>query len=179
MNDANPATLASAINRSMNDALRVAKEYRGVKARSGSNQVYPVYSKGTTLQGWRGRAEIRVESGDFEAASALIGKLQSSMQLASIHFSVAPETRKAAEDELMVEAIKAFKARADVVKGALGGHDYRLVRVNVASGYSGPQPRFAAAPRMAAAQEVVAPSFEAGTSQITVTASGTIEVVDR
>src|SRR5215813_10036039 len=61
MNDANPATLASAINRSMNDALRVAKEYRGVKARSGSNQVYPVYSKGTTLQGWRGRAEIRVE----------------------------------------------------------------------------------------------------------------------
>jgi predicted secreted protein len=137
-----------------------------------------VYSKGNTLQGWRGRAEIRVESRDFEAASALIGKLQAAMQLASLNFSIAPDSRKAVEDELMVEAIKAFKARAEVAKGALGGRDYRIVRVGIASGYSGPQPRFAAA-RAAPSPEVAAPSFEAGTSQVTVTASGAVEIVDK
>jgi predicted secreted protein len=178
MNDANPAALASAVNKSVNEGLRAAKEYRGVKARSGNNQAYPVYSKNNTLQGWRARAEIRLESRDFEAASALIGKLQATMQLASLNFSVAPESRKAVEDELMVEAIKAFQARAEVAKGALGGRDYKLVHVSVASGYSGPQPRFALA-RAAPAPEVAAPNFEAGTSQITVTASGAVEIVDK
>ena len=178
MNDASPAALAGAINKGVNDALRAAKDFPAVKARSGSNQVYPVYSKGNTLQGWRGRAEIRIESRDFEAASALIGKLQASMQLASLNFSIAPDSRKAVEDELMVEAIKAFKARAEVAKGALGGRDYRIVSVSVASGYSGPQPRFAAA-RAAPSPDIAAPSFEAGTSQVTVTASGTVEVVEK
>lgn len=178
MNDASPAALSGAINKSVGQALRAAKDFPAVKARSGSNQVYPVYSKDNTLQGWRGRAEIRIESRDFEAASALIGRLQASMQLASLNFSVAPDSRKAVEDELMVEAIKAFKARAEVVKGALGGRDYRIVRISVAGGYNGPQPRFAAA-RAASSPEVSAPSFEAGTSQITVTANGAVEVVDK
>src|SRR5690349_23753728 len=62
LNDANPATLASAINKRTNDALRVAKEHPGVRARSGGNHTYPIYSRGNTLQGWRGRAEIRIES---------------------------------------------------------------------------------------------------------------------
>ena len=76
MNDANPATLASAINKSVNEALRVAKDHKGVRVRSGGNQTYPVYAKGNALQGWRGRAEIRIESRDFQEASGLIGKLQ-------------------------------------------------------------------------------------------------------
>lgn len=178
INDSSPSALAGSINKSVNEALRVAKDYHGVKARSGSNQVYPVYSKDNTLQGWRGRAEIRIESRDFEAASALVGKLQATMQIASLNFSVAPESRKTVEDELMVEAIKAFKARAEIAKGALGGRDYKLLHVSIASGTSGPQPRYALA-RAAPAPEVAAPNFEAGTSQITVTASGSIEVVDK
>jgi predicted secreted protein len=178
INDASPAALANAVNKSVNEALRVAKDYHAVKARSGSNQVYPVYSKSNTMQGWRGRAEVRIESRDFEAASALIAKLQSGMQLASLNFSVAPDSRRAVEDELIVEAIKAFKSRADVAKGALGGRDYRILRVSIASGYNGPQPRFASA-RAASSPEVAAPSFEAGTSQVTVTASGAVEIVDK
>lgn len=178
MNDASPAALANAINKSVNNALQVAKGYPAVKARSRGNQAYPVYSRSNVLQGWRGRAEIRIESRDFEAASALVGKLQSTMQLANLNFSVSPESRKTAEDALVVEAINAFKARADVARTALGGRDYRVIRISIANGYSGPQPRFAAA-RVAAAPEVTAPSFEAGTSQVTVTASGAVEVIDK
>lgn len=179
LTDSSSAALANAINRSTNDALRVAKEYKTVRARSGNNQTFPVYSRSNQLQGWRGRAEIRIESRDFEAASVLIGKLQSTMQLGNISFSVAPDTRRAAEDELTVEAIGAFKARAEVVRNALAGRGYRLARLNVAGGASLPQPRFAMARAASASPEVAAPNLEAGVSLVTVTANGSIEILEK
>lgn len=178
MNDASPAALANALNKSINEALRVAKEHKGVRARSGNNQTFPVYTKGNQLQGWRGRAEIRIEARDFEAASGLIGKLQSGMQLGGMHFSVSPEARRAVENELIAEAIAAFKSRAEIVRTALAGRGYRLQHLNIATGYNPPQPRLAMA-RAAVAQEVAAPNLEAGVSLVTVTANGAIEVIDK
>ena len=177
LNDPNAAALANALNTRVNEALRVAKEYKGLRVRSGDNRTYPVYSKGNVLQGWRGRAEIRIEAKDFEAASALIGKLQASMQLANISFSVSPETRRAVEDQLTVEAVAAFKARAEVLRGALAGKGYKLVRLAMSGGYQ-PGPRPFAVARAAAAQEVTAPDLEGGVSRIQVIANGAIEVVE-
>jgi predicted secreted protein len=176
LNDSSPAALANAMNKRVNEALRVAREHKAVRARSGGNQTYPVYSKTNSLQGWRGRAEIRIESRDFEAASMLIGKLQAGMQLGGMSFSVSPEARRAAENELMVEAIAAFKARADIVTAALGGKGYKLQRLDLTSGHPPPRPLYAMQQRAASAQEMTAPDLEGGVSQITVTARGAVEV---
>ena len=84
------------------------------------------------------------------------------------------------ENELIAEAIGAFKARAEIVKTALSGHGYKLQRLNVTSGYNAPQPRLAMA-RLAApasGQDVVAPNMEAGVSMVTVTAGGAIEILE-
>lgn len=179
LNDANPAALASAVNKIANEALRVAREFDAVRARSGNNQTYPVYAKGNVLQGWRTRAEIRLESKDFAAASRLIGKLQASMQMGNTAFSVSPEARRQAENELIAEAITAFKARAEIVRGALAGRGYKIQRLNVSNGHSAPPPRFALARAMTAgAPEVAAPALEGGVSMITVTVGGTIEILD-
>jgi predicted secreted protein len=179
LNDANPAALANAINKAGNEALRVAKDYKSVRLRSGNNQTYPVYAKGNVLQGWRGRAEIRIESKDFEAASGLIGKLQTGMQLGSLSFSVSPEARRQAENELIAEAIVAFKARAEIVRGALAGRGYKILHLNVSSGSSVPPPRFPMARALASsASEVAAPNLEGGVSLVTVTVGGAIEVLD-
>ena len=178
LNDASPAALANAVNKSVNDALRIARDYKSVRVRSGNNQTMPVYAKGNVLQGWRGRAEIRLESRDFEAASALIGKLQAGMQLGGLNFSVSPEARRSAENELIAEAITAFKARAEIIKTALGGRGYKLQRLNVAQGYNGPQPRLAMAAHGAMSADVAAPNLEAGVSMLTVNANGAIEVLE-
>ena len=53
LNDATPAAVANAVNKSINEALRVAKDFKNVRVRSGNNQTYPVYSKANQLQGWR------------------------------------------------------------------------------------------------------------------------------
>ena len=176
LSDASPAALADAINKRINEAMRLAKEYPGLRMRSAGNQTFPVYGKGNALQGWRGRAEVRIESRDFQAASGLIGRLQAGMQLANMSFSVSPEARRQIENELIAEAIDAFKARAEIARGALGGRGYKIQRIGVNSGRNAPAPRLAMARTMAA--EVTAPDFEVGVSQITVTAAGAIEILD-
>ncbi len=178
LNDSSPSALANAVNKNVNEALRIAKDYKGVRVRSGNNQTFPVYAKANVLQGWRARAEIRIESRDFEAASGLIGKLQANMQLGNLTFSVSPEARRSMENELITEAISAFKARAEIVKAALAGRGYKLQRLNLTQGYNTPQPRFAAARAATMAQEVAAPNIEAGVSVVTVSANGAIEVLE-
>ena len=177
VNDASAAGAADAVNRRLNDALSIAREHKVVRARSGNNQTFPVYTRGNQLQGWRGRGEIRLESRDFEAAAALIGKLQANMQLAGMQFAVSPEARRVAENELIAEAIAAFKARAEIVKAALGGRGYKLQQLAVSSGRNAPRPLYATA-RTTAAQEVAAPQIEAGISTITVNANGSIEILE-
>ncbi len=101
------------------------------------------------------------------------------MQLGNIAFSVSPQARRQAENELIAEAIAAFKARAEIVRGALAGRSYKIQRLNVSTGYSAPPPRFAVARVMSAgAPEVAAPNFDGGVSVVTVTVGGAIEVFD-
>lgn len=177
MNDTDPAKLADALNRVSADALALAKSYRQVRTRTGNIQTYPVYDKTQRLTGWRGRTELRLESRDFPAASALIGRLQSTLQLGQIGFSVSPERRKAAEDEVIGEAIRAFRARADIMSSSLDGRTYKIRRLAVNTGGGFIPPRLLAVrPAATVAQGVAPPQLEGGVTQITVTVSGTIEV---
>ena len=177
LTEADAAKLADSLNRNTADSLAVAKEFKSVRVRSGNNQTYPVYDRAQQLTAWRGRAELRLESKDFQAAATLIGRLQSRMQLGQIGFSVSPEARKAAEDEIIGAAIKAFRARADIVRTSLGGRGYRIRRlaVNTGVGFVPPRPLMARA-GVAAAEGVATPPLEGGVSQITVSVNGTIEV---
>lgn len=177
--DSSPAQLASALNRIVADALKIAREYPAVKVRTGNNQTYPVYAPRTNqLQGWRGRAELRLETRDFAAGSTLIGKLQSSLLLGGINFSVSPEARKAAENELITEAIAAFRGRAEIAQKALGGRSYKVQRINLGTGYSGPPIRQMSVMRAAASAEaaVAPPPAEGGVSTVTVTVAGAVEI---
>lgn len=174
--DPEPAKVADALNRAQNAALAAAREFPQVRARTGYSQSYPVYDRAQKLTGWRGRAEVRLESRDFAQAAALIGRLQSSMQLSGMSFSVSPQSRQSAEDELLVEAIAAFRARAEIARRAMGTTAYRIQRlqVNTGGGFTAqPRPMLA---RGAMAAEVATPQLEGGLSQIVVTVQGSIEV---
>ncbi len=176
--NANPALLAAAINRSVAEALKIAREFTSVKVRTGNNQTSPVYvPRSNQLQGWRARAELRLETRDFAAGSALIGKLQATMQLGGVNFSVSPEARRAVENELIAEAIAAFRGRAEIAQKALGGRAFKVQRINLASGSSGPPPRLMMQSRgVADAAAAPPPPAEAGASTLSVNVSGAVEV---
>lgn len=172
-NGEDAAKAANSVNRVVNDALRAAGEFKAVKAASAGYQTYPVYSKANRIEGWRVRSEIRLESRDFKALSSLIGKLQSGMQLSYLGFSVSREARKQAEDEMIAEAIANFRARADIVRQSLNARGYKIQRMNVGAGGFHPHPVLA---RALKSQDVAAPNVEGGTSQVTVSVSGTVEI---
>ncbi|MGH8755438.1 MAG: SIMPL domain-containing protein [Burkholderiales bacterium] len=169
----NPARVSNLVNKIVNEALRVAGDVKNLKASTEGYQTYPVYDKTNRLEAWRVRSEIRIESKDFSAASNLIGKLQSTMQLSSLGFTVSPEARRQAENELIAQAISNFRERADIVKQSLNGRGYKVRKMSINTSGFHPRPLSA---RGIAAQEVAAPNVEGGTSQVTVNINGSIEV---
>lgn len=176
--DPSAAKVADQLNRVAAEALKTAGAEKAVKARSGYSQTYPVNDRNGKVTGWRGRSEIRLESKDTRAMAALIGRLQATMQLSGVSFSVSPELRRQVENELINEAVAAFKARADIAAKAIGGKAYRIRRIGLnTGGGGGPVPRPMLARGMSAqSAEVSAPVFEAGTSVVNVVAAGTVEV---
>jgi len=177
LTDASPAALAAQLNRVTADAIKAAAEFKTVQVRTGSNTTFPVYDRNQKLTGWRGRAEVRLESKDFAAAAQLIGKLQSSMQLGQVSFAVSPDLRRKTENELIVDAVAAFRSRAEVATKALGGKSYRIRRVSLNTQGAYPQPRpYMARAAAAAPAEVPPPPLEGGTAMVTVAAAGTVEV---
>jgi predicted secreted protein len=176
--DPSAAKVADQLNRVSAEALKTAGEFKAVRARSGYTQTYPVYDRANKLSGWRGRSEIRLESKDVQAMAGLIGRLQSTMQLGGVSFTVSPELRRQTENDLITDAVAAFRARADIATKAIGGRSYKIRRIGLNTGGFAPGPRPMAAGRAMAPQsaEVAPPTFEAGTSMVQVTANGTVEV---
>ncbi len=172
---ADPAALADRVNRTMAWGLAKAKGAQGVEVKSGGYNTSPVYQDGK-IRRWRASQDLIIESEDVDAVSALVGTLQERLQLRSIGFSVSPERRRGVEDELIQEAMAAFRARADLVQDSMGARGWSLVRVSINTGGGGPpRPYYAAEARMAAASPAP-PALEGGTSRLTVNVNGTVEL---
>lgn len=174
-----PAKLAAEITTALNQTLEQARRVNGVSIKLGSRHSYPVYDdKGQKISAWRERAEVRLESADFARLSTLTGELLQSMKMAGMDFSIASGTRKAREDSMLKDAVDAFRARAQLATEALGGKSYKLVNLNLSTGgFQPPMPmRAYEAKGMAMMDAAPTPQIEAGTSQVTVSADGVIEV---
>lgn len=173
MQGVDPAALGETVNRRMSEALKIAAPFTTVKLRSGSYQTFPRYRENQRIDSWQVSQELRLESADFAAAAKLIGKLQSNMVVRSMSVRLSPEARRAAEDELISEALAAFRARAELVRETMQVQGYRIRSLDIgAAGPQPPQPMFAM--RAEAARAPVA--VEAGVSQVTVNVSGRIEL---
>lgn len=182
LSDKDAARLAQQIATLMNDAMKKASAYPAVKTTSGSQNTWPVYGPGfassSKLESWRGRAEVRLESRDFKAASELIAKLQDKLQLNGVTFSVAPDTRRKLEEAMTAEAIAAFRARAETVRSAWNAKGYRLVDMNLGAA-GGPQPYMPMVRAMKAmdgAESVPAQDMAGGDTRLVVNVSGSIEL---
>lgn len=171
---ADPAQLADGVNRAMQRALAIAQGYRGVRARSGNYQSYPVQDKGRIVR-WRVRQELRLESSDFAATSELIGKLQASLAVTGMHLSVSADARRQAENALISEALAAFDDRARAARDAMKSKGYRVKELQI-SGGDQPRPVIAMGARAMASESVAAPALEPGTTRITMTVTGTIQL---
>ena len=166
--------LAKQVNSQIADALKIAKAYPSVKTQSSGSNTYPNYSKGGKIDSWRMRSELALESGDITAFSELLGKLQTSLSVSNLILQPSTETRKKVENDAMLDAISAFRARAKVVADALG-KSYQIKQLSVNTSGRFVQPMFRAATKSIISEAAPMP-MEAGESQVTATVSGQIEL---
>jgi len=171
------AALAARVNRRMAEALALAKQQAELQVSSGAYQTQPVYDRNKIVR-WRASQDLVVEGASVDKLTELVGRLQAQgVLLRGVSFSVAPETRKRLEDELIVEALSAFRERAGLIARGLGRRGWNLM--SLVLGEQGmPVPFVQGAPmmRMEAADAAVAPAFESGRSTLRMEVNATVEI---
>jgi predicted secreted protein len=178
LGDSTPSALAKKVNVIMQSALATCRPYTTVKVRSGNTSTYPVYGKnGRTIDSWRMRSELLLESKDQAALSELLGKLQNDLAVGQLTLQPSEETTRQTENEAIADGIAAFNARAKIVADSLG-KSWRVLHMNVNHTGGMPTPR----PMMMRSKGVMAEAVmadmpvEAGESRIAVSISGQIEI---
>lgn len=174
--ESNPAKLAQSITQALNAATLLAQKAPNIKVSTGNRHSYAIQDEdGQKIIAWRERGELILESQDFAALSTLTGELLNSLSMGNLSFTVSNQTRLKREDELIQQAVEAFKARAQIATQAWGGKEYRLINLSLDSGGYHPIMRAEVSHDMAF--KAAAPVVASGSSQIRMSASGTIEVI--
>ena len=163
----------------LDDLVKQARGNNAIDLRTGNYRVYPVTNEKGKTTGWNGNGELRLESRDFAATSALAAKLSNASAISHLSFSLSREAREAEEKRLLNDAAKAFKERALAAANAFGFTGYRMGKLSL--GGAGRNANDGTAPYMmsamarkgdaAGAAEV---PLEPDTEWVTVDVNGTI-----
>ncbi|MEW7991321.1 MAG: SIMPL domain-containing protein [Candidatus Thiodiazotropha sp.] len=170
-----PAALSDGVNRLITQAVGEAKLSEGIKVQTLGYQTSPIYQQ-QRLTGWRVRQSIRLQSLHSGRLSQLLNKLQSSLALESISYTISPSQREKVGEALTLQAIDAFRKRADLVTKQFGRERYRLVEMAIESSDRPYQPRHMRANMMALERSAAAPTLEAGSQTVRIEITGTIEL---
>lgn|SRR5690606_4702215 len=171
--DSEQAQVAATLSRTVESVMKDLKGTEGVKVKSGNFQVWPMNDRDGRISDWRGRAEVILESKDFEAASKLAAQVGDRMPVANLAFSVAPEVRARHEEALLQEAATAFRKRAQALAQAFGYESYSIREVTLGGAGAAYQPEGRRMMAMAADSAAGIP-LEGGTERISLAVDGTI-----
>jgi predicted secreted protein len=169
--------LQTQVNAALEAALQIAR--RDAKpgqmdVRTGQFGLSPRYGRDNKLSGWQGSAELILEGRDFARITETAGKLPM-LTVASVNFGLTHEQFQAAQSKAQAQAIAQFRNNATEVAKGFGFVDYTLVDVRI--GAESPAPmmrqRMLAVASMAAEAPIAA---EGGTSHVTVTVSGSVQL---
>lgn len=172
----NVSKLADEVNQLVARAISRSKQVRGIEVQTLGYQTAPVYEQ-QHQTGWRVTQSLQLTSRNVRALSKLLGDLQGTLMLQGVGYQVSQAQRNKLEATLISKAITEFQHRAKIITHQLGRKRYRLVKMQINTGGAVRTPlriqRYAAAEATPAAPAAI----EAGKQRITVTASGTIELV--
>lgn len=174
-----PSELAAQANEDVAWATELVDKKQSVKLSSGNYQTFPLYTQGNQSKPtWQLVQEIVISSVSMEDVTQLLGELQSRLQIRNTQFSITPETRRKVENQLIEQAMQAFRERALVIGRAMPSADYEIVHIAVRTDTGNhPEMRMmgrAAAVQMEATSAMSAPTVEAGQTSITVQVSGSV-----
>ena len=171
---ATAAEAGNLVNTDMEWVLAEVEREQAVTARTERYTTSPQY-RNQTIVGWTVSQSLHLETDDFEQLTDLVGVLQERVNVQSMQFSVKPETRKTVENQLIEEALAAYRERADIVAKSMKASSYDMVNtsLNTQGAYT---PIYARAQSSKLVSSVAAPAVEAGESNVSVTVGGQIQL---
>jgi predicted secreted protein len=164
------------INRTMTAALEHAKSVAGIKVETSGYSVYEERETNAPSR-WHGSQGLTLVGSDFAAVLGLAGDLQGEgLAMSNLAFELAPETARAAEDDLTSEALTRLRQRGERVAADLKLTMIRLrdIRVGNVGGDQPPPIRMRAVAMAASPAAAPPPAAEAGDATVAVTVDADI-----
>lgn len=165
----------------MNQVLELAKKHPAIEVQAEGISNNANYNNKRNINGWQAYGSVSLKSKDFEAMAEVLENLGKDVAIQSIYFSVSPEKVASLEEEMLLEVIKKFQAKAETIQKALGAKQYRLSMVNLQTPSDG---GYEYGSRMASAMYVAEQAamgksadmpLEAGKTTISASASGSVD----
>ncbi len=146
-----------------------------LELRSGSFHLSPRYGSNGRANGWVGSTDLQLSGRDIGRVAATAGKIQG-MVITSTGYSLSRELREKHEQELIGQAVQAWRRRAAEIARQFGYAGYVLgeVQVHTSEGESArPMPMMRAA---AAAMDAAPLPTEPGKGTISATVQGSVQL---
>lgn len=170
------AKLAQQINSLMAWAQALISKQPDVELIGGNYSSYPVYDK-RIFKHWRGSQQFSLKSKKPPQLGQLVGQLQNKLLIKSLEYQVSTELSQQTQDQLIKQALDAFKARAEIVRQQLGASAYSIYRLDIQTNQHGGPVMPRARLMMADAVESATPAtLNPAQQSIQVTVSGTIKL---
>jgi len=149
-----------------------------VKHKTTGRSLRPHWEKGVfNFQRWNVSQSGQIVTSDLDSISDWLGDIEAmGVKLSQLNFRVSSGKMRMVQNELRLQALKKFRAKAVTLSKGVAAKNFRIIRIQ-SSGSS--QPRYEARPMMAEmsmSRSVSAPVVAAGESKSTITVSGEIEV---
>ncbi len=169
--------LSAEVNKSAQEALRIAKSYDAVKVQTQGYQTQPIYDDGK-ISSWRVSQQLHLESSDFTQMSELLAELQGLGNIQSMQFAISDDRLETTRQDLAKQAIEKFRAQATAIQQQFNASSYRLVNLSVNQGGYSPRYMEASSMRMDSMSKAEPVAIEAGSNEVNVEVHGQIQLVN-
>lgn len=170
------STVNEEINRQMQAAKEALEDFDNLTLETSSYRVYPVYNKYQDIKTWRGEQTLTITTKNLRTLPEVLQQVQKHLKYSGMRFNVSSEKRQQVMDELMLDGLKKYQAKAKLIANSFGEKKYRITATQI--GHSAPISPYRKSYAMEADMGMVAaqsaPVVESGKSQINLDISGLI-----
>lgn len=173
-----PATSQAQVSALLGPVLARLKTMPGIEVQTSGYRTDPVWQQSRVV-GWRTRGTLQLSAAPAESFNRLVGELSQTLGVQSVAYDLSREARMAVEQELIAQAVQAFRAKAEAAAQALGYRSYELREISIGgSGPAHPVPMPRAMMARAAGADEAAPLPGAeGRTTVTTTVSGSVSLM--
>lgn len=129
----NLSDLNKTISERLNKAVDIVKAQSAVEIKGNSRNTSVRYNEEGKKIGWVARAQLVLESKDFQALSNVITALDGILAVEDVNAIVSPEKLARVENELTQEVIEKFQKKAELIQHSLQMKNYRILDLAISS----------------------------------------------